>query len=97
MGSLHPLVGRILEDRGIQDAEAFLNPDYEARHDPFLMKDMDIAVSRVFQAIKKGERICVWHDYDCDGIPGGALLAEFSARSAIPCGRTCRRGATDTD
>jgi single-stranded-DNA-specific exonuclease len=84
MGSLHPLVGRILEDRGIQDAEAFLNPNYDDRHDPFLMKDMDAAVSRILEAVQKGERICVWHDYDCDGIPGGALLSEFFGKAGYP-------------
>ncbi|MBI3572186.1 single-stranded-DNA-specific exonuclease RecJ, partial [Candidatus Kaiserbacteria bacterium] len=50
---------------------------YHTRHDPFLMKDMDAAVSRILSAFRSGETICVWHDYDCDGIPGGALLHDF--------------------
>ncbi len=77
MSGLHPLVERILERREIPDRNAFLNPSYTARHDPFLMKDMDVAVERILRAVQSGERIAVWHDYDCDGIPGGALLADF--------------------
>lgn len=84
MGALHPLVERIIESRGIQDTEAFLNPDYDARPDPFRIKDMDVAVARILEAMAKGERICVWHDYDCDGIPGGALLAEFFGKIQYP-------------
>lgn len=80
MSILHPLVERILENRKIEDKELFLNPLYDARHDPFLLKGMDVAVARILDAIKKKEKICVWHDYDCDGIPGGALLFDFFRR-----------------
>ncbi len=74
---MHPLVERILENRSIENRESFLNPEYASRHDPFLMKDMDGAVLRILRAVKNGEKIAVWHDYDCDGIPGGAVLADF--------------------
>ncbi len=61
-----------------EDAEKFLNMDYDAGiHDPFLMKDMDRAVSRVLSAISKNEKIVIYSDYDCDGIPGGVLLHDF--------------------
>ncbi len=73
---MHPLIGRIIETRGI-NAETFLNPSYEGRHSPFLLKDMDVAVERILQAIRNNEKIAIWHDYDCDGIPGGALLFDF--------------------
>lgn len=77
MKVLHPVAQAILEKRGIEDVEAFLSPDYDARPDPYLMKDMDVAVARILKAIKGGEKIAAWTDYDCDGIPAGALLAEF--------------------
>ena len=75
-----------------EDAERFLNPEFEpARHDdgparpdgggdshdPMLLPDMEKAVERIVHAAKMGEKICVWSDYDCDGIPGGVLLSEF--------------------
>lgn len=56
----------------------FLFPDFESTlHDPFLMKDMQKAVDRVVQAILSNEKICVYGDYDCDGVPGTALVRDF--------------------
>src|SRR3990167_7805122 len=75
------LLRQLLLARGIttdEEAEIFLNPDYERDlHDPFLMKDMKRAVARVLGAMRAGEKIAVWSDYDCDGIPGGVLLHDF--------------------
>lgn len=84
MSASHPLVLRILENRNIKETEAFLNPLYDARHDPFLLKGMDVAVKRILRAIENKETICVWHDYDCDGIPGGSLLFDFFRRIGYP-------------
>lgn len=80
--SMHPeLVQDLLFFRGITSAEAaaaFLEPSYDAHsHDPFLMPDMGKAVERILRAAAAGEKIAVWSDYDCDGIPGGVMLAEF--------------------
>jgi single-stranded-DNA-specific exonuclease len=56
----------------------FLFPDFESTlHDPFLMKDMQKAVDRVVKAILSNEKICVYGDYDCDGVPGTALIRDF--------------------
>lgn len=74
------LVRDLLLARGIGEGEAadFLKPSFEGHsHDPFLMPDMEAAVLRVFAARKAGEKVAVWSDYDCDGIPGGVLLSEF--------------------
>ena len=61
-----------------EDAEKFLNPSYDAHlYDPFLMTDMPRASRRFADAILSGERIAVWSDYDCDGIPGGVLMHDF--------------------
>lgn len=78
----HPEVVRdLLHARGVTSAEAareFLSPSYEREsHDPFLLPDMPVAVERILRAIERGEKICIWSDYDCDGIPGGALLYDF--------------------
>src|SRR4051812_40367187 len=75
------LVRTLLSKRGIEnqiDIESFLAPDYALHtHDPFLLNGMDTAVERVFQALEKKERIAVYADYDCDGIPGASLLSDF--------------------
>jgi len=83
---MHPILIRFMEKRGIHenDRDAFLNPAYHERPDPFLMKDMDAAVSRIFAAIEKKEKIAAWTDYDCDGIPAGALLADFFRAIGYP-------------
>ncbi len=60
-----------------KDADIFLNPVYEENYDPFLMKDMDIAVDRIFRAIDNDEKILIYSDYDADGIPGAVILHDF--------------------
>ncbi len=75
------LTAALLARRGIltkDAAEKFLNPSYDSHlHDPFLMCDMPLAAERLGAAILSGERIAVWSDYDCDGIPGGVLMHDF--------------------
>lgn len=75
------LMQELLFYRGIETvsaADEFLNPDYEKHiHDPFLIKDMDKAVKRILLAIKNNEKIVIYSDYDCDGIPGGVILHDF--------------------
>ncbi|MBU0611906.1 DHH family phosphoesterase, partial [Patescibacteria group bacterium] len=71
----------LLEKRGItdsKDAEIFLNPDYESDfHDPFLMRDMEKACVRIFEAIEAEEKIVIYADYDSDGIPGAVILDDL--------------------
>lgn len=72
------LYNRLLKSRGIEgDAaiEKFLYPSVENDfHDPFLMKDMQKAVERIYVAIRNKERIMIFGDYDVDGITGTAIL-----------------------
>ena len=78
------LVRSLLTKRGIVDKDAiteFLNPNYDSHtHSPFLLQGMKEAAARVLSAITKGERIAVYADFDCDGIPGAALLSDFFAK-----------------
>lgn len=71
----------LLARRGIttpEDAEAFLSPSYDAHiDDPLQIFNMEKAARRIAAAIDSGERITVWSDYDCDGIPGGVLFHDF--------------------
>ena len=64
------VVAHLLVQRGITNfdtAKQFFRPDWHHLHDPFLMKDMDVAVDRLQQAIDKNEIIMVFGDYDVDG------------------------------
>lgn len=75
------LTATLLARRGLvtnEAAEKFLNPSYDMHlYDPFLMVDMRKAARRLIDAITSGERIAIWSDYDCDGIPGGVVLHDF--------------------
>lgn len=75
------LVAGLLARRGIttkEMADAFLTPSYDEHlHNPLHMKNMERAVVRITEAIDAKEKIVVWSDYDCDGIPGGVLLHDF--------------------
>ena len=57
--------------------DEFLNPRYDHMYDPYLMHDMDKAVERIMTAIEKSEMICIYSDYDADGIPGAVILHDF--------------------
>lgn len=75
---LSPILNRLLFHRNVTDLEAFLSPDYDSQlHDPRLLHDMDGAVSRIQEAIQKSETICIFSDYDCDGIPGAVVLYDY--------------------
>src|SRR3989344_2364062 len=75
------LLRTILEKRGIRnlaEAEIFLNPDYERDlYDPFEMKDMEKACVKLFEVIENKEKIVIYADYDCDGIPGAVILQDL--------------------
>ncbi|MFZ3015543.1 MAG: DHH family phosphoesterase, partial [Minisyncoccia bacterium] len=71
----------LLEKRGIknqEEAEAFLDPSYERDfYDPFLMRDMEKACVRIYEAMEAGEKIIIYADYDSDGIPGAVILSDL--------------------
>jgi len=78
MKNFSELLQTLLQKRGIlniEDADIFLNPNYERDFkDPFLMRDMEKSCVRVFEAIEANEKIIIYADYDCDGIPGAVIL-----------------------
>ena len=80
---LSELVASLLVNRGVTDtevAERFLNPRLTHMPDPFLLKDMQRAVDRVMQAMAAEESICVWGDYDVDGVTSASqLICYFKA------------------
>ncbi len=77
---IHPLLCGLLIQRDILNfdlAKSFFRPDLNQLHDPYLMKDMDKAVSRIERAIENGENILVYGDYDVDGTTAVSLLSSF--------------------
>jgi len=82
------LLRTLLRKRGITEesrAEIFLNPDYARDlHDPFLMKDMERACVRLYEAVDAGEKIIIYADYDCDGIPGAVILTDLFKLLGVP-------------
>ena len=71
---------RALRSRGAvtdEGIEAFLHPKITQLHDPFLFNDMGKAAARIKSALKNGEKICVFGDYDVDGICATAMLTDY--------------------
>jgi single-stranded-DNA-specific exonuclease len=78
--TISPIISTILVQRGIttfDQAKAFFRPDLAMLHDPFLMNDMDIAVSRLESAFKNDEKILVYGDYDVDGTTSVSMVFSF--------------------
>ena len=81
-----PVLANLLVQRGIETEEEawqFFNPKLENLHDPFLMKDMDRAVERIDEAVKRNEPIMVYGDYDVDGTTAVALVYSFLRRLGL--------------
>ncbi|MDA0998314.1 MAG: single-stranded-DNA-specific exonuclease RecJ [Proteobacteria bacterium] len=81
------IVARVLAERGISldDAGRFLNPTLrDLLPDPSRFKDLDKAVGRIADAIKNGERIALFGDYDVDGATSSAILSRFLCHAGAP-------------
>lgn len=69
---------QILKARGLDNeaARLFFEPNYEDRHDPFLLPDMAAAVSRLVEARERQEHITIYGDYDIDGLTATTVLLD---------------------
>lgn len=77
---IHPSLCRLLALRGITDynsSKDFFRPVIEHLHDPFLMKGMQRAVTRIQQAISAGEKVMIYGDYDVDGTTAVSVVYSF--------------------
>ncbi|HET6994577.1 MAG TPA: single-stranded-DNA-specific exonuclease RecJ [Chitinophagaceae bacterium] len=77
---IHPVICKILVERGIETfdtARNFFRPSLSDLHDPWLMKDMDKAVTRILAAVNNKEKILVFGDYDVDGTTAVACMYQF--------------------
>lgn len=78
--NISQLLATVLVNRGItnqRDIEIFLNPTRKDFHDPYLIKDMNIAVDRIIKAINNKEKTIIYGDYDVDGITSITVLKKF--------------------
>ncbi len=78
--NIHPALGKLLLDRGITtaaEARRFFRPQLTGLLDPFLFRDMHVAVERLNKALGRKERILVYGDYDVDGCTAVALVYRF--------------------
>ncbi len=85
---LPPLVARLLLNRGLNGAEeiqAFLDPTLERLYPPFGLADLEVAATRLGQAVRRGEPVGVYGDYDADGITATCLLTQFFSELGLEC------------
>jgi len=78
--SIDKIISKLLVQRGIhtfEQAKKFFRPSLDDLHDPFLLKDMDIAVSRIERAIANNENILIYGDYDVDGTTAVSLVSSY--------------------
>lgn len=74
------LLELLLKNRGIapEDYNKFLHPSYEEHiYDPYLMHNMEKVVVRIYEATEANEKIVIYSDYDCDGIPAAVIMHDF--------------------
>jgi single-stranded-DNA-specific exonuclease len=86
--AVSPLIAALLLNRGIDIAECarrFLSPVLADLHDPFLMHDMEKAADRLRDAVLGSETICVYGDYDADGVTSVAVLTGFLREIGADC------------
>lgn len=78
--NINVVLAQLLIQRGINDfnsAKDFFRPNLDSLHDPFLMKDMDIAINRIEKAVSSKEKVLIYGDYDVDGTTAVALVYTF--------------------
>lgn len=79
LAGYHRLLQQLLYNRGVvtrQSADLYVKQS-GSLYDPFLLKDMELAVERLHRAVEANEKITIYGDYDCDGVTSTALLMEF--------------------
>jgi len=79
-GAFPPILEHLIRQRGLPagvDLEGFLRPRLRDLADPFLLPDMELAVKRILQAVDRREEICIYGDYDVDGVTSITLMRQI--------------------
>ena len=86
-GCCSRLSAALLASRGMgpEEAREFLREDTGLLQDPMRMEDMDLAVERIRRAVKDGEKVAVYGDYDVDGLTASALMTSWLRRQGLDC------------
>lgn len=83
MNGIHPVVREILKKRGIieeADMIEFLSEKPNLTYDPFLLKNLEAGVDFLLSSIRQNRRVCIYGDYDADGVTSVSLLLEVLSR-----------------
>lgn len=84
---IHPVTAQILWNRGLktlEQAKRFLSPEPSLLGDPFAMRGMSGAIGRLEQALAAGETMCIYGDYDVDGLTATAILLNTFTMLGVP-------------
>jgi len=79
-GAFPPILEHLIRQRGLPagaDLEGFLRPRLRDLADPFLIPDMALAVERILLAVDRKEKICIYGDYDVDGVTSITLMRQI--------------------
>ncbi|MGN1248512.1 MAG: single-stranded-DNA-specific exonuclease RecJ [Candidatus Spyradocola sp.] len=82
-------VAQLMALRGItneRDAKKYLHPSLDDLYDPYMLSDMDKAVRRIREAQEKKQRVCIYGDYDADGVTATSLLLLYFRAIGIDAG-----------
>ena len=79
-GGFPPILEHLIRQRGLpegMDLEGYLRPLLKDLADPFRLPDMRLAVERILRAIDEGQQVCIYGDYDVDGVASIALMRKI--------------------
>ena len=95
----HPFLLQVLYNRGMHsanEATAFLTVDDAVIENPYRLCDVNVAVERIIRAIESDETLCVYGDFDADGVCATALLVTALQAAGARVGGKCGVGSHDT-
>lgn len=83
--NISEILAKLIAARGVEEdkIEEYLKPDLKNIKDPFLIKDMEKFVNRIKQAVENKEKVCIYGDYDVDGITSITIMYKFLKKLEI--------------